>query len=117
MAQMASVSAELKQALIQEWTRNAMDVKRSREERISGHALSAATSVRGRVLAVDDTVDRVALLQQLDDLLARLRIEGLARSLAQSSSTDGCGGQKTIAGSAKMMANRRRIEAGVDAAE
>jgi DNA invertase Pin-like site-specific DNA recombinase len=38
MAQMASVFAELERALIQERTRCAMDVKRSRGERISGHA-------------------------------------------------------------------------------
>jgi DNA invertase Pin-like site-specific DNA recombinase len=38
MAQMASVFAELERALIQERTRSAMDVKRSRGERISGHA-------------------------------------------------------------------------------
>jgi DNA invertase Pin-like site-specific DNA recombinase len=38
MARMASVFAELERALIQERTRRAMDVKRSRGERISGHA-------------------------------------------------------------------------------
>jgi DNA invertase Pin-like site-specific DNA recombinase len=38
MAQMASVFAELERALIQERTRAAMAVKRSRGERISGHA-------------------------------------------------------------------------------
>ena len=38
MAQMASVFAELERALIQERTRSAMDVKRSRGERTSGHA-------------------------------------------------------------------------------
>jgi DNA invertase Pin-like site-specific DNA recombinase len=38
MAQMASVFAELERALIQERTRGAMEVKRSRGERISGHA-------------------------------------------------------------------------------
>jgi DNA invertase Pin-like site-specific DNA recombinase len=38
MAQMASVFAELERAMIQERTRSAMSVKRSRGERISGHA-------------------------------------------------------------------------------
>ena len=38
MAQMASVFAELERALIQERTRSAMEGKRSRGERISGHA-------------------------------------------------------------------------------
>ena len=38
MARMASVFAELERALIRERTRTALDVKRSRGERISGHA-------------------------------------------------------------------------------
>jgi DNA invertase Pin-like site-specific DNA recombinase len=38
MAQMASVFAELERAMIRERTRSAMNVKRSRGERISGHA-------------------------------------------------------------------------------
>jgi DNA invertase Pin-like site-specific DNA recombinase len=38
MAQMASVFAELERAMIRERTRSAMDVKRSRGQRISGHA-------------------------------------------------------------------------------
>jgi DNA invertase Pin-like site-specific DNA recombinase len=38
MAQMASVFAELERALIQERTRSALNVKRARGERISGHA-------------------------------------------------------------------------------
>ena len=38
MAQMASVFAELERAMIRERTRTAMSVKRSRGERISGHA-------------------------------------------------------------------------------
>ena len=38
MAQMASVFAELERAIIRERTRSAMSVKRSRGERISGHA-------------------------------------------------------------------------------
>jgi DNA invertase Pin-like site-specific DNA recombinase len=38
MAQMASVFAELQRAMIRERTRNAMSVKRSRGERIGGHA-------------------------------------------------------------------------------
>jgi DNA invertase Pin-like site-specific DNA recombinase len=38
MAQMASVFAELERAMIKERTRRAMSVKRSRGERISGHA-------------------------------------------------------------------------------
>ena len=38
MAQMASVFAELERATIRERTRSAMNVKRSRGERISGHA-------------------------------------------------------------------------------
>jgi DNA invertase Pin-like site-specific DNA recombinase len=38
MAQMASVFAELERALIQERTRSALNIKRSRGERISGHA-------------------------------------------------------------------------------
>src|SRR6185437_542026 len=38
MAQMASVFAELERAMIRERTKSAMDVKRSRGERISGHA-------------------------------------------------------------------------------
>ena len=38
MAQMASVFAELERALIQERTRSAMSMKRSRGERISGYA-------------------------------------------------------------------------------
>jgi DNA invertase Pin-like site-specific DNA recombinase len=38
MAQMASVFAELERAMIREWTRSALHVKRLRGERISGHA-------------------------------------------------------------------------------
>src|SRR5262249_1421297 len=38
MAQMASVFAELERAMIRERTRTAMNVKRARGERISGHA-------------------------------------------------------------------------------
>jgi site-specific DNA recombinase len=38
MAQMACVFAELERAMIRERTKSAMDVKRSRGERISGHA-------------------------------------------------------------------------------
>jgi DNA invertase Pin-like site-specific DNA recombinase len=38
MAQMASVFAELERAMIRERTRSAMNVKRSRGERISGYA-------------------------------------------------------------------------------
>jgi DNA invertase Pin-like site-specific DNA recombinase len=38
MAQMANVFAELERAMIRERTRSAMSVKRSRGERISGHA-------------------------------------------------------------------------------
>src|SRR5690349_8233435 len=38
MAQMASVFAELERAMIRERTKSAMDVKRSRGQRISGHA-------------------------------------------------------------------------------
>ena len=38
MAQMASVFAELERAMIRERTRSAMNVKRKRGERISGHA-------------------------------------------------------------------------------
>jgi DNA invertase Pin-like site-specific DNA recombinase len=38
MAQMASVFAELERAMIRERTRAAMSVKRSRGERVSGHA-------------------------------------------------------------------------------
>src|SRR5215472_14138358 len=38
MAQMASVFAELERAMIRERTRSAMSVKRSRGERIIGHA-------------------------------------------------------------------------------
>jgi DNA invertase Pin-like site-specific DNA recombinase len=49
---MASVFAELERALIQERTRAAMDVKRSRGERISGHALFGWDSGwRGRLVA------------------------------------------------------------------
>jgi DNA invertase Pin-like site-specific DNA recombinase len=38
MTQMTSVFAELERAMIRERTRNAMNVKRSRDERISGYA-------------------------------------------------------------------------------
>jgi len=49
MAQMARVFAELERAMIRERTRSAMSVKRSRGERISGHALSAWEFGRGRL--------------------------------------------------------------------
>jgi DNA invertase Pin-like site-specific DNA recombinase len=49
MAQMSSVFAELERAMIRERTRNAMNVKRSRDERISGYAPYGWNFARSRL--------------------------------------------------------------------
>jgi len=72
MAQMASVFAELERAMIRERTRSAMSVKRSRGERISGHAPFGWDFGRGgrRV--------RNAREQKIIVRVRRLRAEGLS---------------------------------------
>src|SRR6266849_4350780 len=72
MAQMASVFAELERAMIRERTRSAMSVKRSRGERISGHApFGWDFGVGGRLVAN-------AREQKVIARMRRLRAEGLS---------------------------------------
>ena len=72
MAQMASVFAELERAMIRERTRSAMNVKRSRGERISGHAPFGWDFGRGGRLV------RNAREQKVIALVRRLRAKGLS---------------------------------------
>src|SRR5262249_18943801 len=72
MVQMASVFAELERAMIRERTRSAMSLKRSRGERISGHApYGSDFGADGRLV----TNDRE---QQIIVRLRLLRAEGLS---------------------------------------
>lgn len=72
MAQMASVFAELERAMIRERTRNAMSVKRSRGERISGHAPFGWDFDAGGRLVVN------SVEQQTIGYMRQLRAEGLS---------------------------------------
>src|SRR5262245_37216611 len=72
MAQMASVFAELERAMIRERTRSAMSVKRSRGERISGHAPFGWDFGRGGRLVQN------AREQKIIARMRRLRAEGLS---------------------------------------
>ena len=72
MAQMASVFAELERAMIRDRTRSAMNVKRSRGERISGHAPFGWDFGRGGRLV------RNAREQQIIARVRRLRAQGLS---------------------------------------
>jgi DNA invertase Pin-like site-specific DNA recombinase len=72
MAQMASVFAELERAMIRERTRSAMNVKRARGERISGHAPFGWDFGRGGRLV------RNAREQQIIARVRRLRAQGLS---------------------------------------
>ena len=72
MAQMASVFAELERAMIRERTRSAMNVKRLRGERISGHAPYGWDFGRaGRLV-------RNTNEQKVIDRIRRLRSRGLS---------------------------------------
>src|SRR6516162_2752582 len=85
MAQMASVFAELERAMIRERTRSAMNVKRSRGERISGHApYGSDFGVDGRLVANDREQSIIARMRQLRTegmsyrgIAARLNSEGI----------------------------------------
>jgi DNA invertase Pin-like site-specific DNA recombinase len=59
MAQMASVFAELERAMIRERTRSAMSVKRSRGERISGHAPYGWDFGRGGLLVENASEQKI----------------------------------------------------------
>jgi DNA invertase Pin-like site-specific DNA recombinase len=72
MAQMASVFAELERAMIRERTRSAMSVKRSRGERISGHAPF------GWDFGTGDNLVENAREQKIIARMRRLREEGLS---------------------------------------
>jgi DNA invertase Pin-like site-specific DNA recombinase len=72
MAQMASVFAELERAMIRERTRAAMNVKRSRGERISGHAPFGWDFGSGRLLVEN------ACEQKIIARIRRLHAEGLS---------------------------------------
>ena len=72
MAQMASVFAELERAMIRERTRSAMSVKRSRGERISGHAPFGSDFGAGGKLVEN------AREQRIIARMRRLRAEGLS---------------------------------------
>src|SRR6516165_1586157 len=66
MAQMASVFAELERAMIQERTRAAMNVKRSRGERISGHApYGSDFGTAGRLVSNDREQSIISRMRQL----------------------------------------------------
>jgi DNA invertase Pin-like site-specific DNA recombinase len=72
MAQMASVFAELERAMIRERTRSAMGVKRSRGERISGHA------PYGWDFGADGHLVENAREQRIIARMRQLRAEGLS---------------------------------------
>jgi DNA invertase Pin-like site-specific DNA recombinase len=66
MAQMASVFAELERAMIRERTRSAMNVKRARGERISGHApYGWDFGLGGRLVANVNELKIIAYIRQL----------------------------------------------------
>ena len=85
MAQMASVFAELERAMIRGRTRSAMNVKRSRGERISGHApYSSDFGADGRLVANHHEQSIIPRMRQLrgEDMsyrgiAARLNSEGI----------------------------------------
>jgi DNA invertase Pin-like site-specific DNA recombinase len=85
MAQMASVFAELERAMIRERTRSAMSVKRSRGERISGHApFGWDFGPDGRLVANDREQRIIAQMRSLREdglsyrgIAARLDREGI----------------------------------------
>ncbi len=84
MAQMANVFAELERAMIRERTKSAMQVKRSRGERISGHAPF------GWDFGPDGHLVENAREQQIIARLRRLRAEGLSyRGIATRLDRDG----------------------------
>ena len=72
MAQMASVFAELERAMIRERTRSAMSVKRSRGERISGHAPYGWDFGRGSLLVENAREQRVIARMR------RMQAEGMS---------------------------------------
>ena len=72
MAQMASVFAELERAMIRERTRSAMSVKRSRGERICGHA-PFGWDFGPKGLLVENAAE-----QKIITLMRRVRAEGLS---------------------------------------
>ena len=72
MAQMASVFAELERAMIRERTRSAMSVKRSRGERISGHAPYGWDFGRGGLLVEN------AREQKVIARMRRMQAEGMS---------------------------------------
>jgi DNA invertase Pin-like site-specific DNA recombinase len=72
MAQMASVFAELERAMSRERTRSAMSVKRSRGERISGHAPYGWDFGRGGLL-VENTRE-----QRIIARMRRMQAEGMS---------------------------------------
>src|SRR6516164_4929825 len=72
MAQMASVFAELERAMIRERTRSAMSVKRSRGERISGHAPYGWDFGRGGLLVEN------ASEQGIIARMRRMHVEGMS---------------------------------------
>ena len=72
MAQMASVFAELERAMIRERTRSAMSVKRSRGERISGHAPFGSDFGAGGKLVEN------AREQKIIARMRRLRADGMS---------------------------------------
>jgi DNA invertase Pin-like site-specific DNA recombinase len=84
MAQMTSVFAELERAMIRERTRNAMNVKRSRGERISGYAPYGWDFAGGGRLV------RNAQEQTIIGRIRRLRARGLSyRQIAMRLDRDG----------------------------
>jgi DNA invertase Pin-like site-specific DNA recombinase len=72
MAQMASVFAELERAMIRERTRSAMNVKRSRGERISGHAPYGSDFGTDGHLVENDRE------QQIITLMRQFRADGMS---------------------------------------
>jgi DNA invertase Pin-like site-specific DNA recombinase len=79
MAQMASVFAELERAMIRERTRTAMGVKRSRGERISGHAPFGWDFGRGGRLVQNAREQKIIgqVRQSCRDIARRLESEGI----------------------------------------
>jgi DNA invertase Pin-like site-specific DNA recombinase len=77
---MASVFAELERAMIRERTRSAMDVKRSRGERISGHApFGWDFGESGRLVANDREQSIIIIMRQLR--AGGMSFRGIARRL------------------------------------
>jgi DNA invertase Pin-like site-specific DNA recombinase len=84
MAQMASVFAELERAMIRERTRAAMNVKRSRGERISGHAPFGWDFGSGGLLVEN------ACEQEIIAHMRQLRAQGLSyRGIARRLDSEG----------------------------